>query len=104
MPKKPSKIRPFLANNDGPRQFVYKNLVAFCTNAFGLVADKLEEFEEVLLGLCHKLVSEERDAIVPLLKTVERILQKQHDGDGRDQKALRIARDIQRLYPYFERK
>ena len=103
-PKKPSKIRPFLANNDGPRQFVYKNLVVFCTNAFGLVADKVEEFEEVLLGLCHKVVSEERDTIVPLLKTVERILQKQHDGDGRDHKALRIARDIQKLYPYFQRK
>ena len=92
-----------LANNDGPRQFIYKNLVPFCIDAFGLVADKAEEFEEVLIGLCHKVVSEERDAIVPLLKTVESILQKQHDGDGRDQKALRVARDIQKLYPYFKR-
>ena len=96
------RIRGFLTNNDGSRQFIYNNLLPFCIDEFDLKTENIDEYKEILLSLCHKLLADDINIMSERLQVVALILQKK-DKDIVDYKALRIARNIQNLYPFFKR-
>ena len=98
----PEKIRGFLCNNDGPRQFIYGNLKQFCIRTFGLQVENPNDYEDILIGLCHRLLEEDASDVSKRFETVKLILQKK-GKHVEDYNAFRIARLVQNLYPYFKR-